>query len=300
MKEVDFSPNYWRTVLFVPAHIDRFVEAAHTRGADAIQLDLEDSIPFPLKPSARQCLPNRIELLEGRGVDILIRINRELNEAILDLEVAVNKGVSAITIPKVMGHEHLRLLDEVITTIEKKKNLPVGHIKMIAMIESVDALLNIQAIAHACKRLEGLTLGSEDFSLDAGFKPTEDNLYYPCQKILYAARSAGIQAYGFPGSIADYNDLGEFKRILKKAKGMGFMSSFCIHPCQVSIINDVFSVSEEEAKEAEEIVNAFDHAHVENVGVIALNGKMIDLPVVERARELLFRAGARKRHCKNK
>ncbi len=279
----------WRSMLFIPAIADRFIEKAPQTGADAIQLDLEDSIPAESKNIARKKLPEQVEKLK-QSTDIIIRTNRDIDICIADINAAVIEGVKAITIPKVMGAEHLQLLDEYITQLEAKRQLPLGHIRLIAMIETVDALNKANDIAQSCQRIAGITLGSEDFSLDAGCEPSATYLFTPCQHIVYAAKSANIDAYGFPSSIADYKNHQTLDSALTLASNMGFSGSFCIHPSQVHSINQAFTIDEQVVKQAEKIIEAYQHAIENNLGAIALDGKMIDLPVVEKAKITIKKA----------
>ena len=279
----------WRSILFVPAHQQRFIAAAHQRGADAIQLDLEDSVPQDSKALARQQLPEVIAQLLQHNVDVLVRVNRELRDSVLDLESAVIAGVRAITLPKVMGAEHIALIDEVITAIERERSLPLGGIKLIALIETIEGLLNSQAIAGASPRLAALAFGSEDFSLDAGIEPTEKNLFAPCQQLVMAARHAEIAALGFPGSIAEYSQPAALGCLIRNAKAMGFNGTFCIHPKQIEPINQAFSLTETELNQAYKIITAYEEVMATQQGAAVVDGQMVDLPVVMRAREVLAR-----------
>lgn len=278
---------HWRSVLFIPAHIDRFVESAHKRNADAVVLDLEDSVPLDSKQQARDVLAQQVAKLSEQNIDVLVRVNRDLKNCLADLEAAVIANIKAITIPKAMGPEHIRLLDETITDIERSKGLPIGDIKLIAMIESIEALLSADKIAHSCIRLAGLLFGTEDLSLDGGFEPSEENLFHPAQKLIYAAKLANIRAYGFPGSIADYSDADKLNKLIVKAKSMGFDGAFCIHPNQVQAVNEIYQISEQEIQQAQKIVDAYKDAIKKNRAAVEVDGKMVDWPVVERAKKVL-------------
>jgi citrate lyase subunit beta/citryl-CoA lyase len=121
-------------------------------------------------------------------------------------------------------------------------------------------------------------------------EPTASNLFNPCQRVLFAARAAGVQAWGFPGSIAGYGDLGAYRELVASGRAMGFDGAFCIHPSQVPVLNETFAPSPEELAEAREIVSAFETALAGDRGATSYGGRMIDLPVVHRARALLARA----------
>ena len=186
-----------------------------------------------------------------------------------------------------LGADHLRLLDDAISLLESQRNIPKGSIKLIALIETIAAMESAAVIAQATPRLMGLALGTEDLSLDGGFEPTPDNLILPAQKLIYAARIANVNAYGFPASIADYSDSKVFLQYQQRAKSMGFSGALCIHPIQVKAVNNTYQVSEVEKQQAEKIIAAYNEAMSNNRGVVEVDGKMVDAPVVERAKKIL-------------
>lgn len=280
----------WRSVLFVPAHVDRFVTSAVSSDADAIQLDLEDSVPLPDKDTARAALSSAIQQLAAGGRDVLVRINRELRAAVADLEAAVVVGVRAISLPKTACAEHLKLIDELVTELEIERGLPVQGIGLIAMVETPEGLAQVEAMSRACSRVSALTLGTEDFSAACGMEPRPSNLFAPCQRLLFAARAAGISAYGFPGSIAEFTDLEGYRDQVLQGRAMGFEGAFCIHPAQVSVLNVAFEPDADALAEARATIAAWEEATEQGLGAVALHGRMIDLPVVQRARALLARS----------
>lgn len=277
----------WRSMLFVPVNNDRFIEKAHSRGADAIILDLEDSIPLAEKQDARGAVASAAKVVSARGSDVLVRINHEQALTAQDLEAVVIPSVRAIVVPKVSAPEQLKYISELITDLETARDMTTGRMKLIAMIESVEALGCIDAIATASPRLLAMTLGSEDFSASVGMQPTSKGLLFPNQQVLFAARRAGIIALGFAGSIADYSQPDTFRKMITEARQLGFRGAFCIHPSQVAIMNQEFSPTTEEVEQARQILEAYEVALEAGSGVTQYQGKMIDYPVVARAQELL-------------
>jgi len=281
-------------MLFVPAHVRRFVESAPTRGADAYILDLEDSVPAGLKPLARETLQASARHIatetENTGTAVLVRINSSPAEAELDLAAAVNSSVGAIVLPKVESGESVRFLAGKIAKLEAQAGLPSGHTRLIAQIESVQAFSRMDEIAASSPALLGMTLGSEDFSASAGMQPLPETLYWPNQQLVFACRRAGILPFGFPGSIAAYDDLAGFRQVVRQAARMGFVGAFCVHPSQVPILNDEFAPSMPQIEEAREMIAVFEAAAREGRGAVQFKGKMVDPPVVEQARTLLLRA----------
>lgn len=279
----------WRSLMFVPVNVEKFVATANTRGADGYILDLEDSIPQTEKTNARNLIESAAAQVGCNGADILVRINRPWRLAVRDLESCVSKSVCAIALPKVAGPEHIKSIAEILNDLEIEKNLTRGHTKIVAMIETTDALLQARDIAAADPRISAVILGSEDFSSSAGMIATPDTLRSATQQIVFAARAAGKIPLGFAGSITQFSNREDFFKMIKEARDLGFEGSFCIHPLQVEVCNEAFSPTKEEVEEAHNMVAAYADALSSARGAITFNGKMIDEPVVERARQLIRR-----------
>ena len=277
----------WRSILFVPVTSDRFLAKAHLRGADAIQLDLEDSVPLDAKHEARTRLPAAVEQLAAHGLDVTVRINRPWLDAIEDLRVAVRPGVKAITLPKVDDAGHVRALDELVGELERQAGLPVGAIGFMLLIESPTALPRLAELACACPRVVAMTLGPEDYALAAGCTTDPESLMVASMLVAQAASAAGIKALGFVGSIAGFDDLEQFEQVIAQARRLGFTGAQVIHPAQVPILNRQFSPSEQELAWAEKILVATEQATAQGLAAFAVDGKMVDRPIIERARRIL-------------
>ncbi|WP_339721867.1 CoA ester lyase [uncultured Paraglaciecola sp.] len=282
-------PPYWRSLLFLPAHNHKFVEKAHTRGADAYILDLEDSVPKALKDAARKQLKATSLVVSQGGADVLVRINGPLRLAIRDLECAVSNSVNAIVVPKITSAVQIKLLAEVIEELEVELNMQVGHTGIVAQIEDVSALPHLDEIATSSPRLLGMTIGSEDFAASAGMEPIPEALFLPNQQVLMACRRANIMPLGFPASIADYSDIERFKETISLARKLGFVGAFCVHPSQVKVLNTGFIPSEKEILHARELIESFDIHAKQGKAVFQFQGKMVDAPVVARAKSVLNR-----------
>ncbi|PZW39273.1 citrate lyase subunit beta/citryl-CoA lyase [Humitalea rosea] len=283
----------WRSGLFVPVNVERFLAKASSRGADTIQLDLEDSIAPGDKPDARRKVEAAVARIRAEGrSDVLVRINQPLEDAVRDLEVAVIPGVDAIMVTKVEGPDHLRLLDELVSRLEQKREMPAGGIRFLALIEAPGPLAQAHAIARSTPRLLGMSLGAEDYATAIGGEPTEDVLLMPKQQILQAATAAGLMPMGTIGTVADYSDIAAYLRVVRRSASFGFVGASAIHPAQVPALNEGFSPSAEAVAKAEKIVAMDREAAAEGRGSFALDGKMIDIPIVQRAQALLVRARA--------
>lgn len=276
----------WRSLLFIPADQPRIIDKAHTRGADALILDLEDAVPAAAKPSARANLPEVIARLKTHGATILVRINQEDEYVDSDLQAAIRAGIDGIVAPKVEDAARLESLSSAIARLELQRGMPVGNIALLALLESPTALFQLPAIC-AAPRLLGIALGSEDFARALGTAPSRHALTLPCQWLALAAAAAGIRAFGLPDSLANFQDLDRYGATAHTAQAMGLHGALCIHPAQVAVINAAFSPSEQDIAWALAVTAAWENAHKAGLGVVSLNGAMIDKPVVERARRML-------------
>ena len=283
------APN-WRSLLFVPATAEKFVARAHTRGADVIILDLEDSIPPPAKEAARAALPAAAKLVGQAGADVCVRINRALEMSIPDIAASVMPEVNVLMLPKLMGPEHVKLLSEVVAAREAALGLPIGHTRFIGVVETPQALPALTAIASADPRMAALGVGTEDLSTELEAVPGADALYVFGMMAVAAARGAGILPMGSIGAFADFSDLSAYRASLQRSRRLGFGCAACIHPAQVPIINEEYGPAPSEVDRARRLIAAFEAALAEGQGAVAFEGAMIDLPVVERARRLLARA----------
>lgn len=270
-----------RSALFVPLADERFLARAHERGADALLLDLEDSVPPAHKITARARLPEAARRLAALGALVMVRVNSTPELLAGDLKAAAQSDVAAVFLPKVESAEHV---------VAAEYLLAESGATLVAMLESPGAVLGAVAIAGAGKRLAGLAFGSEDYCGALGIDSGEAALAWPAQMLATAARARGLAAFGQPGPIAEIADMDAYARLLESAKAMGFTGTLCIHPKQVAVANRVYAPTTQEIALAREIVAAFDAALGEGRGAFALHGRMIDAPVVAQARATLARA----------
>lgn len=277
----------WRSILFVPAHVEKYWAKAASSGADAVQFDLEDSVPLALKHEARQALPAAVRVARDRGRDVLVRINRALALAVPDLQAAVACGADAVSLTKVEGPEHVQLLEEVVADAEQVSGRQIGSTRLIAICESPRAFLRLGAIAAASPRIVGLMLGSEDFSLGCDAMPDDEVLLMPKQQVVIAARAAGIQPYGYIGTISGLEDMDAYRRMVRRSRRFGFQGGTCVHPRQVPVLNEEFGVSDEQAARAAEVVRSYEAAVREGRGACIVHGAMVDLPMYERAQRVI-------------
>ena len=282
----------WRSLMYVPVNVDRFVDKAHTRGADANQLDLEDSIPPAEKDKARTLVEKAAAKVRRGGADVVVRINRPLSLTVRDLEHSILPDVDGIAITKAESGSHVKLLDELVSELEAKRGMPIGHTQFITMIETADAFARIAEIPRASPRVIAMNIGGEDFALDCNMEPDDDALLHPKQHMIIAARAAGVMPIGFIGTVADFSDWEKFRLMVRRSRRLGFDGAGCIHPGQVTIVNEEYTPSAEEVAYARKVIAMDKEAAAAGRASFQIDGKMIDIPVVVRAEKLLNRYAA--------
>src|SRR5262249_28279643 len=169
----------WRSALYVPSNVPRFIDGAHKRGADAIIVDLEDSVPIAERPAARRDLLATAENVARGGADVIVRINRTWRQATVDLDAAVSAAVRSLAITHVDSADHVKLIAEVVSELEAERGMTVGSTQFMAMIETPEAWFKMPEIAKVDRRIIALTLGGEDFALMMGMLPTAEALFMP-------------------------------------------------------------------------------------------------------------------------
>ena len=237
-------------------------------------------------------MPAAAKRVRRGGGDVVVRVNSPYEITVKDLDASIGGDVDGIAITKAQSADHVKRIDDAIAILEAKRGLRPGHTKLIAMIETPAAFFQMPAIAQSSARLVAMNIGGEDFALETGMEPTEETLLMPKQQMIFAARSGGLMPLGFIASVAAFGDWGAFGRMVRRSRQFGFMGAGCIHPGQVPIVNREYSPSPEEAAYARRVLEANAGAEATGRASFAIDGKMIDVPVVERARRLLARLAA--------
>lgn len=276
----------WRSMLFIPVLEERFVAKAAERGADAIILDLEASIADARKAEARAALPDVVARLAPK-VDVTVRINPLWLNAIRDLEACVIEGVSTLHLALCESAEHVAAIDGILSELEAVRGLPLGGIKLIAMLESPGAVQRAESIARASPRMAGLTLGVEDYATAMGATASDTLLRPAGAQVIQAARAAGVEPFVVPSSMADFRDVEALAGAANHARQMGSSGGYAVHPTQVAMLNQVFSATEAEIYWATCVLEAAAKASEAGQGIFQVNGQMIDLPLVTRAERIM-------------
>lgn len=280
-----------RSMLFLPGNTPNIIINGDALGADCIILDLEDAVAPDQKDAARLLVHNAISQMGFDGCEITVRIN-SLDTAYWqdDLSAIVPLGPSMIMPAKVSSAADVHTLDAYITKLEAQHNMEQNTVKLIPLIETALGVENAFAIATASPRVAALFLGGEDLSADLRCKRTKggEEIRYARGRLLLAARAAGIDAYDTP--FTDVNDDAGALEDAQFAKSLGFSGKAAISPRHVALINEAFSPTAEEIEYAQEVFDAIEQAKRQGRGAISLRGKMIDAPIVERARQTLAAA----------
>lgn len=273
--------------MFVPGNNPGMMADAHIYGPDSIMLDLEDSVTMAEKDTARLLVYNALKSIDYGDTEMVVRIN-PLNTPYgkKDIEAVVKAGVHVIRMPKTETAEEVVEVEREIERVEKEIGC-LGSTQIMAAIESTLGVVNAYAIATASKRMMGIALGAEDYSanLKTQRTPGGEELRLARETIVVAARAAGIDALDTVYS--NLNDMETFRKEVEFIKTLGFDGKSIINPRQIEVVNEVFAPSEKAIEKARTIIAAIKEAEKKGSGVIAVNGKMVDRPVVIRAQRTI-------------
>ncbi len=285
-------------MLAVPATNRKMVEKALGSGADGVFLDLEDAVAPDSKAGARRDVVGALGELDWGGRRTVYRVNaldtgwfyRDLIEVVED----AGEHLDAVLLPKVQRSEDIHVVATLLTQLEISCGLELGEIRIEAQIENAEGLINIDAISHASDRLEALHFGPGDFAASLRMPQTSigtmdewDEAYpgyrfgYVMQRIVVAARAAGLRA--LDGPVADYGDEEGLRESCLLARSLGFDGKWCIHPAQISIVNEVFSPTEAEVQWAKKVVAAYEEANAAGSGAVSVDGVMVDAASIRMA-----------------
>lgn len=279
-------------MMFVPGNNPGMMADAHIYGPDSIMLDLEDSVSMHEKDTARLLVYNALKTIDYGDTEMVVRIN-PLNTPYgkKDIEAVVKAGVHVVRMPKTETADEVREVEAEIERVEREIGA-VGRTRIMAAIESALGVVNAYDIATSSPRMMGIALGAEDYCANLKTQRSKEGgeLRLARETIVVAARAAGIDALDTVYS--NLNDMETFRREVEYIKTLGFDGKSIINPRQIEVVNEVFTPTEKDIAKARAIVAAIKEAEKKGSGVIALNGKMIDRPVVIRAERTITLAKA--------
>ena len=281
-----------RALLYTPGNDRKKIETAINLEVDSICLDLEYRVPFNQKETARHMIVDALKNLDFGKSERLVRINpvrTDLAES--DLITVLNAHPDGIVLPKVDSPERLHWVSRQISTIEEENKWPLGSIKLLATIESAQAIINLPQICQGEERLVALILGAEDLSYDLGATRSLEGMevFYARSAIVLHAAAFGLHAIDMIHYEVDTPE--SLKKEALQAVRMGFSGKQIIHPRQIDIVQEAFTPNEEEIKQAKKLLDEFTSQQEYN-GAFTKDGKLIDVPVVKSTLRLLERARA--------
>ncbi len=283
-----------RTMMFVPASNAGMLRDAYIYGADSIMFDLEDAISLKEKDTSRFLVYQAVKTIDYGSTETVVRINSLDMGGRDDVHAMVRAGIDVIRLPKTETAQDIIDVEAVILEAERQCKREEGSTRMMAAIEGPVGVFNALSIATSSKRLIGIALGAEDYvtSMKTRRYPerNSEEIFFARSMIVHAARAAGIAA--IDTVFSDVNDVETLRRETELIRQLGFDGKSVINPRQISVVNSVFTPTEKEIANAVAVMNAISEAEAKGSGVIALNGKMIDKPIVERAERVLMLAEA--------
>lgn len=282
-----------RSLLFVPGNKPSMLEKAAGLSPDVLVPDMEDSVPDAEKAAARSTIVEWLPRFSSHDALLMPRVNALRTDWFdSDVAAAAATGVWGISIGKVESAADISRISDALARSEHKAGLAIGSLRLIPWIETARAILNCFEICRASERIAAVAFGGEDYTADLAIERLDDesNLLYARSAICTAARAAGVLALDTP--YFRFRDAEGLKASSRAAKRLGFKGRFAIHPNQIDIINACFSPSQSEIDQARRIVDAFEAAEGQGRGSTSLDGRVIDVPVVKRARALLAQAGS--------
>jgi citrate lyase subunit beta/citryl-CoA lyase len=279
-----------RSRLYLPGTEPKYFINAGLHGPDAIILDLEDSVHPAEKDAARILVRNTLREVDFNGCERMVRIN-QLPMGLEDLAEIISEAPDLVLIPKTEHPQQVTEVDRMISEF-KHRNKIDRPIWLMPILESALGVENAFAIATATANVAALTIGLEDYTADLGVVKTPEGResLYARARVVNAAKAAGVQA--IDSVFGDVGNVDGLRHWAESSRELGFEGMGCIHPSQIAVIHDAFTPSQAEIEKALKIVAAFDEAQERGLGVVSLGSKMIDAPVVERARKLVARSRA--------
>jgi citrate lyase subunit beta/citryl-CoA lyase len=273
-----------RSRLYAPGNSPRLLVGIELHGADCVLLDLEDSVPPTEKAAARVLVKHLLAAIDFQG-EVWVRINPLELGGRDDLPEVLRGRPHGVALPKAESKADVAALSKELESLEKTLGIPAGTTLVLPILETAKGILHAEEIAAADPRVVALAFGAEDFTRDVGARRTPEALLFARSMLVAAAKAAGVQA-----SDTVYADVENETGLLAEAtfaRDLGFDGKGAIHPSQIGPLHAVFSPSEKELEEARKVVAAAEEAQTRGIGAIAIGGKMIDRPVLERARRAL-------------
>lgn len=277
-----------RSLMFVPAHNDKLLDSALRRNSDVLLLDIEDSVPLPDKQKSRDNIKEFVKRPEARNKLIFPRVNdRESGELLKDAHQLTIKGITGFMYPKAKNGEDIYFFGKLLETIEYEKGIPVGTFKIIPLIETAGAVMNIKEICTASSRVIAIAFGCEDFVTDMHGKHDAEGMSIMTARsmISMGARCCGVLPIDTVH--IKVHDLEDLERNLVISKNLGFEGMLVLNPKELPLVHKYYSPTEDEVEWATEMIHLAETAIAEGKGVAVKDNKFIGPPMVKMAKEIL-------------
>lgn len=277
--------------MFVPSHNEKLMASAVKTDADVLLLDIEDSVqPVINKQIARDIIVNYIREGKFQGRKIFPRVNdRESGQLLKDIMQLTIQGIDGFMYPKSKRAEDIYFFDKLLETIEYEKGIPIGTFKIIPLIETASAVINVQEICLASPRVIAIAYGSEDFVADLeGIHDLEhQSLFTPRAMIAMGARATGVTPIDTVH--VRVHDLEDLEKNLKISKNLGFEGMLLLNPKEIPLVHHYYSPTQQEIKDANAMLIMADQARDAGEGVAIINGKFIGPPMIKAAKKILLK-----------
>jgi len=277
-----------RSLLYVPGNMPSMLQNIHVFECDAVFIDLEDAVPLSEKDAARELVTKFIKCYTDRNKEVFVRINALDTEwGLDDLAKVLPAKPDGIRLPKADTPEIVERLDTLLTEFEEELDIEIGTFKIIPSIESAKGIINCIKTARCSSRVIALAFGAEDYTASMEIERTKsgEELFHARTRVVWAAKAAGIQA--IDTIFADVADVESFTNEVRLIKKLGFTGKSLVNPRQIDIVHEIFAPTAEEIDYAKQVIEAILRAREMGTGVISLNGKMVDAPVVKRATRVI-------------
>ena len=282
-----------RALLYMPGDDRRKIEKATTLGVDSICMDMEDGVAANKKVEARAIIAQAMKELDFGRSERCIRIN-SIGSGLekRDLVAALATNPDSIVVPKIETADQVRWVSDHIESYELSSNLNIGSIRLLIGVETAKGILNLKEIAGADKRLEAIIFGAEDYAASVGATRTKEGteVLYARSAVVTACAANDLQAIDMV--YIDFRDLEGLRLEAGQGAGLGFSGKQIIHPNQVVPVQEAFTPADEAIEYARRVVESFEASQKEGKGAYALDGKMIDMPLLRNAQKVLDRARA--------
>ncbi len=282
------SDHLLRSLFFIPGHIQKYIDKIETLKADVFILDLEDSVPLAEKDKARSLTSQFLKSNKALSKKIIVRINEfDLGFLLNDLDSVLCKNLFGIMPSKIHSQNDIIFYDKLLSQYETKLNINSGHFKLLPLVETLDAFLNVGDIAKSSGRLIGLAFGGEDYLNELGGEHglNDHTFDYPRTRIAIAAKSANLQAIDTP--YLDVQNHTGFIQREKKSKDLGYEGCLLIHPSQIEKAHLCFSPTEEEVKFANSIQESVEDSKCKGLSVVLMNGVLVGPPMQKKAAKII-------------